>query len=38
MNLITNLFEHQIKATEKLSKIKIGALYLEQGTGKPGQH
>lgn len=34
MNLITNLFEHQIKATEKLSKIKIGALYLEQGTGK----
>jgi SNF2 family DNA or RNA helicase len=34
MNCITNLFEHQNKAVEKLSRIKVGALYMEQGTGK----
>ncbi|WP_297425797.1 DEAD/DEAH box helicase [Clostridium sp.] len=34
MNLITELLEHQKKAVEKLKKIKISALYLEQGTGK----
>lgn len=34
MEFITNLFEHQIKCVEKLRRIKIGALYLEQGTGK----
>lgn len=30
----TELFDHQKKASEKLSKIKVGALYMEQGTGK----
>jgi SNF2 family DNA or RNA helicase len=30
----TELKKHQLKAVEKLSKIKIGALYMEQGTGK----
>lgn len=30
----TPLYDHQIKAVEKLSKIKVGALYLEMGTGK----
>lgn len=34
MNLVTDLYEHQRKATEKLSKIKVGALYMEMGTGK----
>lgn len=34
MKIITNLYEHQKKAVEKLSKIKIGALYMEMGTGK----
>ena len=34
MILKTNLYDHQIKAIEKLSKIKVGALYMEQGTGK----
>jgi len=34
MILKTKLKEHQIKAFEKLSKIKIGALYMDQGTGK----
>lgn len=30
----TNLQEHQTQAVQKLSKIKIGGLYLEMGTGK----
>ncbi len=34
MILKTELLPHQIKAVEKLSKIKVGALYMEQGTGK----
>ena len=34
MNLKTSLLPHQIAAVEKLSKIKIGALYMEMGTGK----
>ena len=34
MELFTNLYEHQKKCVEKLRKIKIGALYMEQGTGK----
>jgi SNF2 family DNA or RNA helicase len=34
MTLKTRLQQHQIKAIEKLSKIKIGALYMEMGTGK----
>lgn len=34
MKLITDLYEHQIRCVDKLRKIKIGALYLEMGTGK----
>lgn len=34
MELITELYDHQIKCVEKLKKIKVGALYMEQGTGK----
>ena len=34
MKLITNLYDHQRKAVEKLERITIGALYMEQGTGK----
>ncbi|MDT8718264.1 DEAD/DEAH box helicase [Clostridium sp. 19966] len=34
MILKTGLYNHQIKATEKLRSIKVGALYMEMGTGK----
>lgn len=34
MNLTTDLYEHQKRCVEKLRKIKIGALYMEMGTGK----
>lgn len=34
MDFKTKLYEHQKKAVEKLSKIKVGALYMEMGTGK----
>ncbi|WP_052523807.1 DEAD/DEAH box helicase [Geobacillus kaustophilus] len=34
MTLKTDLYEHQKRAVEKLSKIKVGALYMEMGTGK----
>jgi superfamily II DNA or RNA helicase len=34
MKFKTDLLHHQIDAVEKLSKIKIGALYMEMGTGK----
>ena len=34
MKLLTELLPHQREAVTKLSKIKVGALYLEQGTGK----
>jgi len=34
MKLKTELQEHQIKAVEKLQHIKVGALYMEMGTGK----
>jgi SNF2 family DNA or RNA helicase len=34
MILKTELFPHQMEAHEKLRHIKIGALYMEQGTGK----
>ena len=34
MILKTDLYDHQQKAFEKLSKIKVGALYMDQGTGK----
>lgn len=34
MNILTKLYPHQQSAVDKLSKIKVGALYMEQGTGK----
>lgn len=34
MNFLTELYPHQQAAVEKLSKLKVGALYMEQGTGK----
>ncbi len=34
MKLLTELQPHQFAAVEKLNKIKIGALYMEMGTGK----
>lgn len=34
MNILTELYSHQQAAVDKLSKIKVGALYMEQGTGK----
>ncbi|MDU6263742.1 MAG: DEAD/DEAH box helicase [Anaerocolumna aminovalerica] len=34
MKLLTKLYPHQYKAVEKLQKIKVGALYMEMGTGK----
>lgn len=34
MKLITPLYDHQKQAVAKLSRIKIGALYMEMGTGK----
>jgi len=34
MKLCTSLLPHQEAAVNKLTKIKVGALYMEQGTGK----
>lgn len=34
MDFATELFPHQKDAVEKLKKTRIGALYMEQGTGK----
>ena len=34
MRLMTALLPYQAEAVEKLIKIKVGALYMEQGTGK----
>lgn len=34
MILKTDLYAHQRKAVEKLRHVKVGALYMEQGTGK----
>lgn len=34
MTLKTDLYKHQIRAVEKLQQIKVGALYMEMGTGK----
>ncbi|WP_243129275.1 DEAD/DEAH box helicase [Hathewaya massiliensis] len=34
MELATVLYEHQVKAVKKLQQIKVGALYMEMGTGK----
>ena len=32
--MLTKLYQHQQKAVEKLMHLKVGALYMEQGTGK----
>lgn len=34
MRLLTELFDYQRQAVEKLSHVKVGALYMEMGTGK----
>lgn len=34
MNLVTELLSHQREAVEKLSGLRVGALYMEMGTGK----
>lgn len=34
MILKTKLYEYQATAVDKISKLKVGALYMEQGTGK----
>lgn len=34
MRLITELYPHQWEAAEKLEGVKVGALYMEMGTGK----
>lgn len=34
MTIKTKLLSHQTEAVSKLSKVKVGALYMEQGTGK----
>lgn len=34
LKMKTDLYEHQQRAFQKLSKIKVGALYMEMGTGK----
>lgn len=34
MELITELFDYQQAAVEKLMNVKVGALYMEMGTGK----
>ena len=34
MNLKNSLLPHQARAVEKLKKYKVGALFMEQGTGK----
>lgn len=34
MRLLTELYPYQQAAVEKLSKVKVGALYMEMGTGK----
>lgn len=34
MNTTTPLFDHQIKATKKMLPYRVGALFMEMGTGK----
>jgi Superfamily II DNA/RNA helicases, SNF2 family len=34
MKLKNTLLDHEVKAVEKLEKFKVGALFMEQGTGK----
>lgn len=33
-HLLTNLYPHQMNAVEKLNKVKVGALFMDMGTGK----
>lgn len=33
-HLLTNLYPHQKNAVEKLNKVKVGALFMDMGTGK----
>ena len=34
IKLSNQLLPHQMEAVEKLIKLKVGALFMEQGTGK----
>lgn len=34
MEFITGLYDHQVRCVEKLQQLKVGALFMEQGTGK----
>lgn len=34
MRLLTDLYDYQAQAVDKLSRVKVGALYMEMGTGK----
>ena len=34
MKIKTDLFEYQRAAVDKLSRLRVGALYMEMGTGK----
>lgn len=34
INIVTELLDYQANGVEKLSKLKVGALFMEQGTGK----
>ena len=34
MEFLTDLLPHQVSAVDKLKKLKVGALFMEQGTGK----
>ena len=34
MHLTNKLLDYQENAVEKLKKVKVGALFMEQGTGK----
>lgn len=34
MNCVTNLYKHQVAAVEKLLSLRVGALFMEMGTGK----
>ena len=34
LTFTTELMEHQVKAADKLQHVKVGALYMDMGTGK----
>lgn len=38
MRLKNELLPHQLEAVEKLRNLKVGALFMEQGTGKALRH